>query len=238
METIREQIILAVMSKLEIIRTATGYNTDIGANVQRAMKKLDGDEIPACVVWPKSEESGRQYGSGIHVMPIRVEGLVLHVTSNPSVVSELMLGDLIEAMVGIVWTLGFTSGGIYEIEVGGTITGATSAATAHVAGVSLSSGSWAGGDAVGTLTLRRVIGTFQAENLDVGANANVAAIAGEPSGTDPLDSTTGGLADSMEYAGGGIDEYPKGADQATGVITNWNIKYRTLNGDPYHQSGG
>lgn len=238
METIREQIILAVMSKLAIIRAANGYNTDIGANVQRAINKLDAAELPACVVWPKSEESGRQYGSGIHEMPIRVEGLVLHGTSNPSVVSELMSGDLIEAMAGVVWTLDFTSGGTYEIEVGDTITGATSGATAHVAGISLSSGSWAGGDAAGTLTLRRVIGTFQGENLDVGANANVAAIAGEPVGTDPLDSTTGGLADSMEYAGGGIDEYPEGSEQATGVITNWNIKYRTLNGDPYHQSGG
>jgi len=235
METIREQIILAIIGKLAVIRATAGYNTDIGANVQRAKGKLDTAELPACVVWPKSEEAGRQYGSRMQVMPIRVEGLKLHGDVNPSVVSELMLGDLIEAMTGIVWTLGFTSGGTYEIEVGDTIEGATGAATAYVVGVSLSSGSWAGGDAAGTLTLRRVTGTFQAENLDAGANGNVATIAGGATGSGPIDTTTGGLADSIEYAGGGIDEYPEGADQATGVLTRWNIKYRTRNGDPYHQ---
>jgi len=235
METIREQIILAIISKLAVIRTTAGYNTDCGANVHRALKMLDPDELSACVVWPKSEEAGRQYGSGMQVMPIRVEGLVLHGAANPSVVSELILGDLIEAMTGIVWTLGFTSGGTYEIEAGDAIEGATGGATAYVVGVSLSSGSWAGGDAAGTLTLRRSTGTFQAENLDVGANSNVAAIAGEPTGSGPIDTTTGGLADAIEYAGGGIDEYPEGADQTTGVLTRWNIKYRTRNGDPYHQ---
>ncbi len=235
METIREQIILAVISKLTVIRTANGYNTEAGANVQRVLKMLDPAELPGVVVWPKAETMLYDYGAGLHVMPLQVEGLQLHGAVNSSVVAELMLGDLTEAMVGIVWTLDFTSGGTYEIEVGDAITGATSGATAHVAGVSVATGSWAGGDAAGTLTLRRVTGTFQAENLNVGANTNVATIAGEPGGTDPVDGTAGGLAESIEYAGGGIDEYPEAADQATGVVTNWNIKYQTLAGDPYHR---
>jgi len=234
MNTIREQIIQAVISKLAIVRTANGYNTEAGANVQRVLKMLDPAELPGVVVWPRTETMQYDYGAGLHVMPLQVEGLKLHADVNPSVVAELLLGDLIEAMVGIVWTLSFTSGGTYEIEVGDTIEGATGGA-AYVAGVSVATGSWAGGDAAGTLTLRRVTGTFQAENLDVGTDLNVATIAGEPTGTDPVDGTTGGLAESIEYAGGGIDEYPEGADQATGVVTNWNIKYRTLSGDPYHQ---
>ena len=226
---------MAVMSKLAVIRTANGYNTEAGANVQRVRKKLDPAELPGCVVWPKSEDMKYDYGAGLHVMPLQVEGLKLHGDVNPSVVAELLLGDLIEAMVGIVWTLSFTSGGTTEIEVGDTIEGATSGATAYVAGVSVNTGSWAGGDAAGTLTLRRVTGTFQAENLDVGTDLNVATIAGAPTGTDPVDGTTGGLAEAIEYKGGGIDEYPEGADEATGVVTNWDIKYRTLSGDPYHQ---
>lgn len=235
MDTIREQIIQAVISKLAVIRTANGYNTECGANVQRVLKTLDPAELPGCVVWPKAESMQYDYGAGLHVMPLQVEGLQLHGDVNPSVVAELLLGDLIEAMVGIVWSLSFTSGGTYEIQVGDTIEGATGGATAHVAGVSVDTGSWAGGDAAGTLTLRRVTGTFQAENLDVGANSDVAAIAGGPTGEDPIDNTTGGLAEAIEYAGGGIDEYPEEADQATGVVTNWNIKYRTMSGDPYHQ---
>lgn len=235
MNTIREQIIQAIISKLAVIRTANGYNTDAGANVQRVLKVMDPAELPGCVVWPKSETMTYDYGAGLHVMPLQVDALQLHGSNNPSVIAEQLLGDLIEAMTGIVWSLSFTSGGIYEIQVGDTIEGATSSATAYVTGVSVTSGSWAGGDAAGTLTLRRLTGTFQAENLNVVGGNSVAAIAGGPAGTDPLDGTTGGLAEVIEYAGGGVDEYPEGGDQATGVVTNWNIKYRTLAGDPYHQ---
>ncbi len=235
METTREQIILAIISKMAVIHTTAGYNTDCGANVQRAIGKLDPEALPACVVWPKSEEAGRQYGSGVHVMPVQVESLALPGTVNPSVVSELMLGDLIEAMAGIVWSLPFTSGGTYEIKVGDTITGATGSATGYVTGVTLSSGTWAGGDAAGALTFRRLTGAFQAENLKVGAQTNVATIAGATTGVGPIDTTTAGLADDIEYTGGGMNEYPGGGDQAVGVVTRWNIKYRALNGDPYHQ---
>lgn len=234
MNSIREQIIQAVIARLAVVLTTKAFNTDIGANVQRARKMLDPEELPASVVWPKSEKVDYRYSKGLHIMPVQVEGLKLHGDSNPSVVAEQLLADLIEAMVGITWSLAFTSGS-REIVAGETIEGHTSGATALVQAVSVSTGSWAGGDAAGTLTLRRVHGTFQAENLDIGTDLDVATIAGEPTGTDPIDSTTGGLAEAIEYAGGGVDEYPEGAEQATGVVTNWNIKYRTKNGDPYHQ---
>jgi len=76
-------------------------------------------------------------------------------------------------------SLRFTSGGTYEISVGDTITGATGGATAKVTGVNLESGTWAGGDAAGTLEIDTISGTFQAENLNVGANLNVATIAAD-----------------------------------------------------------
>jgi len=76
-------------------------------------------------------------------------------------------------------TINFTSGGTYEIKAGDTVTGATSTETAKVIEVSVTSGTWANGDAAGTLTCFDVSGTFQAENLDVGANSNVATIAGD-----------------------------------------------------------
>jgi hypothetical protein len=73
----------------------------------------------------------------------------------------------------------FTSGGTYEIAVGDTITGATSGATAVITGVVVQSGSWATSDAVGQLYFASVTsGPFQAENLNVGANSDVATIAG------------------------------------------------------------
>jgi len=76
-------------------------------------------------------------------------------------------------------TLAYTSGGTTEISVGDTITGATSAFTATVIAVSLTSGTWAAGDAAGNLTIVGQSGTFVAENLNVGASTNVASIAAD-----------------------------------------------------------
>jgi hypothetical protein len=79
--------------------------------------------------------------------------------------------------------LQFTSGGTYEIKVGDTITGNTGAATAVVTGVIVRTGSWAAGTAVGTIVFASQSGTFVSENLNVGANLNVASISGNSSAT-------------------------------------------------------
>lgn len=76
-------------------------------------------------------------------------------------------------------TVDFTSGGTTEIQELDTVTGASSGATAEVRRVIVTSGSWAGGDAAGRLILYNQSGTFQAENLNVGATLNVATIAGD-----------------------------------------------------------
>lgn len=73
----------------------------------------------------------------------------------------------------------FTSGGTTEIAEADTITGATSGATAVVKRIQLTSGTWAGGDAAGWMILYTQVGTFQAENLNVGASTNLATIAGD-----------------------------------------------------------
>lgn len=79
-----------------------------------------------------------------------------------------------------IWKLAYTSGGTYEVVAGDTITGATSSVTATVFGVQLASGTWAGGDAAGTIwILDDQSGAFQSENLNVGANSNVATIAAD-----------------------------------------------------------
>jgi hypothetical protein len=76
-----------------------------------------------------------------------------------------------------IYYLDFTSGGTYEIMAGDTIEGATGGATATVFGIELDSGTWAGGDAAGTLwLLNDQSGNFEAENLNVGANNDVATI--------------------------------------------------------------
>lgn len=85
------------------------------------------------------------------------------------------------SLVALGRELAFTSGGVTEIVEGNTITGATSAATAVITRVVLSSGSWAAGTAAGRLYFASQTGTFQAENIDVGASPNLATIAGNSS---------------------------------------------------------
>lgn len=70
----------------------------------------------------------------------------------------------------------FTSGGTHEIVAGEVITGATSAATATVRRVILTSGTWAAGTAAGRLIVNGQSGTFQSENLDISGFPNSATI--------------------------------------------------------------
>ncbi len=84
-------------------------------------------------------------------------------------------------LVALGRELSFTSGGVYVVAEGNTITGATSAATAVITRVVLESGSWAAGTAAGRLIFASQTGVFVAENLNVGANLDVATIAGNAS---------------------------------------------------------
>jgi len=88
-----------------------------------------------------------------------------------------LTGDYLHGIEAIY----FTSGGIYEMGIGDTITGATSGTTAVIFDILLRDGAFADGDAEGWLWLKTVSAAFQAENLNVGANSNVATIAGDTS---------------------------------------------------------
>lgn len=236
-DTIREQIISAIVSKLAIVRTANGYNTDCGRQVYRAQMNIDPDRLPAIAVYPGVETVSREYSDNVLTMPIGLQAIDEYQPSveNASEQVELMLGDLIEAMAGKRWTVAFTSGGSYEPKAGHTVTGATSAATAYIESVSRASGSWAGGDAAGTLTLRRKSGTFEAENLNIGSNTNVCTINGTLTYDSPENSATDDFADDIIYIRGGTDEYPKQSDSYVGCVAEFEIIYRTLLGNPYAQ---
>jgi phage-related protein len=86
--------------------------------------------------------------------------------------------------------LSFTSGGTNEIEVGQYIQGDTSSDQAKILKVKLTSGSFAGGDAAGTLIILTIDGPFQAENISLYSDSgftslvqsNVATISGASEG--------------------------------------------------------
>ena len=230
---IREQIIAAVITKVARIRKANGYNTDCGADVLRAIKLVDPGRLPLSAVWPQPEEATQEYGKTVCTMPIRLECMLVFGASSPSEMAEKMLGDIIENIFGIEWTLPFTTG-TSEISVGNSIIGAIGAATGYVCGVEITSGTWAGGDAAGNLLLRRVVGDFQAENIKI-SSVVVAATNGVITAESAVKTTTNDLAESIEYAGGGTNEYPDDGNISIGASALINIKYVTEIGNPYAQ---
>jgi len=79
----------------------------------------------------------------------------------------------------------FTSGGAAELQPGMVVTGATGGATAQVVSLTLTSGTWAAGTAAGVLILDNQVGTFQSENLNATAQANICTIGANPSAYNP-----------------------------------------------------
>lgn len=102
--TIREKILQQMMTRLAVITTVNGYGTDIGTNVIRARRSVDPDELPATVLWPGTEKvEDALYGMTRCSMTVRVEGLTIFGSENPSIVSERILGDLIMCLVSSAW---------------------------------------------------------------------------------------------------------------------------------------
>lgn len=234
-DSIRQQIIDAIESRLADIRTAKGYQTEIGSNVFKGKTSIDSADTPAVGVFAAVEEVTREYDLIRAIMPIKIEGEMLHGSSNVSEISEQMLSDIIENITGDTWTIPFTSGGTYEIETGDTITGASSSVTAFVQTVTLATGTWAGADAAGTLTIRRLTGDFSAENFNVDANLNVATTTGVETYSAAITNSTNDLAEDIVYSSGGTDAYPDVGDKATGAYAIFNVEYTFKNGDPFSQ---
>jgi hypothetical protein len=233
-DTIRKQIIANIKTYLANVRRANAYETDIGQNVYLAQKAQI--ITPAIIIWPGTEQALREYGIDQHEMGFRVDGLhAYEINENPADISEDMLGDIIEIITGDKWTLPFTSGGTNRPNVGDTVTGADSGATAILESFEVSSGAWQDGDAAGTLTMRRLDGTFSAENLDIGDETNLASTSGVITRIESITLATNDLADDIVYTQGGDDEFSDQGNQTVGASAIFNIIYRTKTGNPYNQ---
>ena len=108
-----------------------------------------------------------------------------------------------------------------------TITGETSEATATVKEIWITSGTWGGENAAGFLYLLDQTGTFESENLNVGANSNVATISADSSAPDG-------------YAC--MDQNGRGTDQVLDPVYEWgnvvngvtSAEFDVLNGKVDH----
>ena len=117
-----------------------------------------------------------------------------------------------------------TSGGTNEIKVGHTIKGVTSKATAKVMAVLLYSGTWAGGNSVGTPILDRdtYVGTFQSENIYYVGSSGTNDAGGAAPTASGYTETNGGFATDTNLTAylGTEAANSKGFTAASGVVTN------------------
>lgn len=112
-------------------------------------------------------------------------GRVYAVRDNPGATAGIFY-EADPVVPGTTWvaaniakTFSFNSGGTTEITLGVQVDGATSGAQGFVSGIFVTSGTWAGGDAAGTIQIVVASGTYQnGENLNIGGGgaANVATL--------------------------------------------------------------
>lgn len=107
-------------------------------------------------------------------------------------------GDVFNFAMPKYRPMAFTSGGTSEIKAGHTIVGATSGAKAKVLQVLADTGTWAGGDAAGSLILDAdtVVGTFTSEAIYIEGESGLDDATGAAIGTVGVDSDTEIAADT------------------------------------------
>lgn len=106
MNTVRELIILDLLSRAAVVRTAGSpqpYATNCGETVFRARLKVDPDDLPCIVVHPKNEEAENMHGQSRRRMNLQVDGVAKFGTSDPSVIGERILGDLVKCFTSPSW---------------------------------------------------------------------------------------------------------------------------------------
>lgn len=237
-ETIREQIFQNIGQKLSTALVENGYNLNLGVDVLVGfLPPLDSSLLPAVGFHPTVEESFDMHGYHQKFnMQLLFQGIAEIGTLLADTVCEQIYADIVEAVLGNSWTLGFDSGGPYKPAVGMTVEGETGGATGYIAGVSVSSGAWADEDAAGTFTMRRVKGDFQNnEQLNIGSNDDVATADGVAVGQNAVLTTTGGLADSIKVLSA-QPQYPNQNQLAAGFQVVFGIEYKRVTGNPYSQT--
>lgn len=107
MNTIRGNIIGQFEARAAVMQHVaspySGYETDCGKNVFRVRPKVSPNELPCTVIWPQPETAAGKYGISRQQMTIKVEGVMRFGSVNPSVIAEMILGDLIKCFTSTGW---------------------------------------------------------------------------------------------------------------------------------------
>ena len=236
-DSIREQIFTAWGLRLTAITTANQYNSNMGSNALRSHLPAVSSPIVPCVGFHvDAEDAAPLYRDNLNkIVPIRVQGIAEFGSTQPPVMAELLYADIEECLLCQEYTLDYDSGGPNEISSGDPLEGEDSGATGLVFSVSLDSGTWAGGDAAGTFSMRRVSGDFENdEELSVGIDTGAATVDGVMSVQDEVELSTSGIAENIIMVGGSILP-PDEKGKVVGVQIDFNVSYRQIAGNPYSQ---
>lgn len=229
-DTIREQIICAYMTRLADWTTARGFNHGCGANVFRAVQYVDQEDMPAAVLLPQAEEVTQQYGQNHCEMMLKIEALAEIGDTNPSVIQEQLLGDVIKIMTAAPYLcLVFQAGGYINAvagDIGKTVTGVSTGDTGTLISYDNTTRQWT------------ILPDSSGDGFDAASEA-VTVSGGTGSGTtgqaaEQVHVTP--LVTSIGYASGGPGAIPQGEDTTVAVFAEFRIKYNTLAGDPYSQN--
>lgn len=238
-DSILEQILQSVETRLAEIRTANQYETEMGAEVIRHFIPALNYAFLPCVGFAVGtlENSELYTRKESNEMPLAVQGVAAYSDSvTASKMAVKLLADIAECILSTEYTIDFVSGGTTEIVPGNAIEGATSGAIGKLISVSTDSGTWGAGNAAGSMVARRVVGIFQdAENINVGANPNLATIDGAPSGKSPIDLIGGGLIDGISFLNSQF-YMPEADHKSVGVGVRFAVRYKTIAGNPYSQT--
>lgn len=237
-DSIREQILTSIGERLETLLESNQYNSNMGKQVLRSHLPAVDSSIVPCVGYHVEQETNESLYTRKEkkMLPVRVQGVEHFGSVKPPIMAELLYADICECILADQYTLNFDSGGTAEISAGDTIIGETSGAQALVISVSLDSGTWAGGDADGTFTLRRVTGMFQNnEDIQIGNDTGLATVDGLLSGQGAVALAGGGLADAMTFYSGDVT-MPEGDGTVVGISIIFHIQYRSISGNPYSQT--
>lgn len=237
MLTIREQILKLIKTEIAKIKTTNGYYTNIGLHPIRGRYDIAPAELPAVAMLADQDNMVSHLGHEVHEMPITIAGFLYIKNSIPDYSdraahdAEAILGDIQTCLLAQRITLDFLAGS-REPALGTVLTGNTSGATAILESISVSSGSWAGGDAAGTFSLRLPWLGYESETITNAGGETLATTTGTMTLIPPFSD----LLNNIEYRRGGIDPLPDPGEDILKVSVSFSVTYATLAGNPYKQS--
>lgn len=135
-------------------------------------------------------------------------------TATPIVQGTVSIKNASETIEDVLkYQVAFTNGGTDEPHVGDLITGATSGSTAYIYSITVTTGTWAGGNAAGTIYLVRPSAAFTAAGEAVAVGAET-----------PFTIAAGGLVSTGLYVLAGT----LGTVGTLNILTGaWALTYKT-----------